>query len=653
MCGIYGVLSLNGCEAGRQNLEAMATVLHHRGPDDGGRLNCGPIAMGFRRLSIIDVAGGHQPMANEDGTIWIVFNGEIYNHLELRVTLEDRGHRYATNSDTETILHLYEEYGDACVDHLRGMFAFAIWDVRNASLFCARDRLGIKPFYYTVEGSRFAFASEIKALFELPNFHPRLNRCALPEFFALGYISSEHTMFDGVFKLLPGHRLRIDLRDANPKPQITQYWDATVGPEERGVRESDYVTQFRELFSDTVRVHLRSDVPLGVFLSGGIDSSSLAAVAANLQKSPIQTFSVGFAEEKYSELPFARQMARHIGAEHNEIILRPEDFFASLPLLIWHEDEPLVWPSSVALYYVSRLASHKVKVVLSGEGADEVWAGYLKYRVTPWNLRGGSFYSKLVPDRLQRLFRDAVASHLLPDGIRRKLLHTFLYHPQSFEKIYFDNFYSVFPQDQQPELLTKQVSDELRETNGYANSMRYFVPQARGNVLNRLLYLDMKTYLVELLMKQDQMSMANSIESRVPFLDHKLVEFAARVPARYKARLFSGKYLLRRAMENLLPGEILHRNKKGFPTPIRPWLRHQLFDKLRNVLLDGRVAERGIIRPAYVEQLLSAHQNGHSGATEGCWRLLNFELWNRVFLDRDRNSISAQAFDPEAAVLRV
>src|SRR5258708_7172665 len=329
MCGIYGVLDLDGRGRNRENLEAMGNVLDHRGPDDGGALHCGPVAMGFRRLSIIDVTGGHQPMANEDETIWIVFNGEIYNHLELRTTLEKRGHRYATSSDTETILHLYEEYGNGCVEHLRGMFAFAIWDAHNKSLFCARDRLGIKPFYYAVAGNRFAFASEIKALFEVPNFHPRLNQCALPEFFALGYISSADTMFDGVCKLLPGHCLRIDLREADPKPQITQYWDVEMSQEEYGVSESDYVAQFRELFNDTVRIHLRSDVPLGVFLSGGIDSSSIAAVAAGLQKEPIQTFSVGYAEEKYSELSCARQMARHIGAEHNEIILRPEDFFAS------------------------------------------------------------------------------------------------------------------------------------------------------------------------------------------------------------------------------------------------------------------------------------------------------------------------------------
>ncbi len=485
-----------------------------------------------------------------------------------------------------------------------------------------------------------------------PGFHARLNRCALPEFFALGYISSENTLFDGVCKLLPGHRLRIDLHQPNPRPLIEQYWDVEISQEECEIRESDYIAQFRDLFAETVQVHLRSDVPLGVFLSGGIDSSSIAAVAANLQKAPIQTFSVGFAEEKYSELPFARLMARHIGAEHNEITLQPEDFFASLPLLIWHEDEPLVWPSSVALYYVSRLASQKVKVVLSGEGADEVWAGYLKYRVTQWNLRGGPLYRRFTPDVIQRFVRETLASPMLPDGLRRKLQHTFLYQRDAFEKIYFDNFYSVFPQDQQSELFTKSVGEELLGMNAYANSMRFFVPGAHGNVLNQLLYLDMKTYLVELLMKQDQMSMASSIESRVPFLDHKLVEFAARVPSRYKIRLFSGKYLLRQAMAKQLPREILRRRKKGFPTPIRPWLRHQLFDKLQSVLTDGRAAERGIIRPAYVRQLLNAHQNGHSGATEGCWRLLNFELWNRIFLDRDSSSLRSQPFEMNAAVLR-
>jgi asparagine synthase (glutamine-hydrolysing) len=645
MCGICGVLNLGGIQAPEADMEAMSSLLFHRGPDDQGSLVSGPVKLGFRRLSIVDVAGGHQPMSNEDRTVWIVFNGEIYNHPELRPILEQRGHRYATNSDTETILHLYEEYGEDCVHHLRGMFAFAVWDQTHKKLFCARDRLGIKPFYYAIAGNYFAFASEIKALFELPHIAPKLNRRSLPEFFAFGYLSSEETMFEGVRKLLPGHRLVIQAGHGDNKPQVTQYWDVDPAAEEAVSNEAGYVAQFDELFTDAVRIHLRSDVPLGVFLSGGLDSSSIAAVAAAMKKEPIQTFAVGYAEDQYSELAYSRQMANHIGARHHEVILNADDFFDSLPALIWHEDEPLVWPSSVALFHVAQLARGKVKVVLTGEGADEILAGYLKYRITLWNLRGGPVYKKYAPEGLQHLVRVCLASGFVPDWLRRKLRHSFLYYPDTFEKIYFDNFYSAFPQDQQAEMFASDLADEVRETNAYANSMKFFsTNDNRGSLLNRLLYLDMKTYLVELLMKQDQMSMAASIESRVPFLDHKLVEFAARVPARYKARLFSGKHLLRRAMAGRLPAEVLSRTKKGFPTPIRPWLRHQLSGKLRAALTDGRLAERNLIRADYVERLLSAHHSGSSAATEGCWRLLNFELWARIFLDRDPSLFTVPAF---------
>jgi asparagine synthase (glutamine-hydrolysing) len=636
MCGICGLLDMRGGRLREEDLHAMSNTLLHRGPDDRGNFLAGPLAFGFRRLSIVDLAGGHQPMTNEDGTVWIVFNGEIYNHSELRPVLEQCGHRYTTNSDTETILHLYEEYGADCVHHLRGMFAFAIWDTRRKQLFCARDRLGIKPFYYAIVGNRFAFASEIKALFEIPTFQPRLNRRALPEFFAFGYISSDETLFEGVRKLLPGHHLQIDLTNQDAEPQIAQYWDLDISPSECELSEAEYIEQFRDEFTETVHSHLMSDVPVGVFLSGGLDSSSIAAVMTDLRKEPIQTFSVGYAEDEYSELPYARQVAKHIGAEYNEVILGPAEFFASLPQVIWHEDEPPVWPSSVALYYVSRLAREKVKVVLTGEGADEIFAGYLKYRATLWNLRAGPLYRKLVPHLLQELIQNALTADVIPDGVLRKLRHSFFYYPERFEKIHFDNFYSVFPQGQQPELFTSEVTEELRETNPYANSMQFYHSNGtRGNLLNRLLYLDIKTYLVELLMKQDQMSMAASIESRVPFLDHKLVEFAARIPARYKVRRFSGKYLLRRAMAHRLPPEVLRRSKKGFSTPIRPWLRNQLFAKVSAVLLDGRTRERGLIKSSYVQQLLEAHRHGDSRATEGCWRLLNFELWNRIFLDRD------------------
>src|SRR2546425_1407753 len=300
------------------------------------------------------------------------------------------------------------------------MFAFAIWDARSQRLFCARDRLGIKPFYYAIVGDRLAFSSEIKALFELPDFQPRLNRRALPEFFAFGYLSSEETLFEGVRKLLPGHCLCIDLEAQDKNPKVKPYWDLDISPSESSLSESDYVAQFRDLFTETVRAHLMSDVPVGVFLSGGLDSSSIAAVMAALKKEPIQTFSVGYAEGQYSELSYAREIARHIGAEYNQVILGPEDFFASLPQLIWHEDEPLVWPSSVALFFVSRLAREKVKVVLTGEGGDELLAGYLKYRVALWNLRGGPLYRKFVPLQVQQIARKALSSGFAPDWVLRK-----------------------------------------------------------------------------------------------------------------------------------------------------------------------------------------------------------------------------------------
>jgi asparagine synthase (glutamine-hydrolysing) len=625
-------------------LEAMSSALRHRGPDDHGRFFAGPISLGFRRLSIVDPQGGHQPMCNEDRSVWIVFNGEIYNHSELRPWLQQRGHRYSTQADTETVLHLYEEYGEKCVRHLRGMFAFAVWDARQHRLFCARDRLGIKPFYYAVVGDRFVFASEIKALLEVGDFKARLNRRALPEHFAFGYLSSDETLFEGVRKLMPGHRLLIDVGAGGRTPRIQPYWDLDIRPLPGPVRESECVEQFTERFRETVGAHLMSDVPVGVFLSGGLDSSAIAAEMSSLREGSIETFSVGFAEDRYSELPYARQVARHIRARHHEVLVGPEEFFASLPRLIWHEDEPLAWPSSVALFHVARLARETVKVVLTGEGGDELFAGYLKYRVALWNRVGAPLYGKVVPQSLQQMVRDLLVSGLLPEWLERKLRHSFLYHPDSFEKIYFDNFYCAFPQDQQSHLFTGELAEELGDADAYANGMRFFPANGDGSsFLNRLLYLDIKTYLVELLMKQDQMSMAVSLESRVPFLDHTLVEFAARLPAHLKVRLLSGKYLLRKAMAGRLPETVLRRTKKGFPTPIRPWLQHTLFHRLARVLTDGRLAGRRLIRPEFVLDLLQRHRQGDSAATEGCWRLLNFELWCRMFLDGDHDSLASAA----------
>src|SRR5262249_36333999 len=346
-----------------------------------------------------------------------------------------------------------------------------------------------------------------------PRFQPRLNRRALPEFFALGYISSPETMFDGVFKLMPGHRLLLDLSQQDKQPRITKYWDLDVASHDSEHKESDFFAQFSELFTEAVRTQLRSDVPLGVFLSGGLDSSSIAAIVAGLRDEPIQTFSVGYREDQYSELDYARQVARHVGAEHNEIVLGAEEFLESLPQMIWHEDEPIVWPSSVGLGHVARFAREKVKVVLTGEGADEILGGYLKYRVTLWNLSIGPAYWKLVPQSLQRAVQRALASGLFPDWAQRKLRHSFLAYPEAFEQIYFDNFYSIFTQEQQSQMYVRSLREEVQDSDPYANSMQFFrSPGESTNLLNRLLYLDIKTYLVELLMKQDQMSMAASIE---------------------------------------------------------------------------------------------------------------------------------------------
>jgi asparagine synthase (glutamine-hydrolysing) len=638
MCGICGVLDLRGHSFPVSDIEAMSEVLRHRGPDDHGIVFCNPMSFGFRRLSIVDLPGGKQPMSNEDGTIWIAFNGEIYNHRELRPGLERCGHRYSSNSDTETIVHAYEQYGPDCVRHLRGMFSFAIWDSRLMRLFCARDRLGIKPFYYALSDDRFLFSSEIKSLLRVEGFKAQLNRRAIPEFLSFGYLASDETMFEGVRKLMPGHRLTVDLRSRKPIPVIEQYWDLDHTPRDPYASEEECVEQFRALFADTVRSHLMGDVPVGVFLSGGLDSSSIAAEMAAQRREPVQSFSVGYADEQYSELPYARVMAEHIGAEHHEVVMGPDEFFAAVPEMIWSEDEPLAWPSSVSLFFVSRLARRRVKVVLTGEGADEIFAGYLKYRATMWNLRGGKAYSRYVPTPIRAALRRALSTQAGPDWVMRKLRHSFLHYGDcaGLEEIHFDNFYCAFSRSELQAMFAPALSAELAESDPYGSSMR-FAPRgdSRGNLLNELLYLDIKTYLVELLMKQDQMSMAASIESRVPFLDHKLVEFAAGLPAKYKIRNCTGKYLLRRAMEERLPKQVIKRSKKGFPTPIRPWLRGPLFERLSEILTNGRLADRGLIDPAFVSQLLESHKRGSARATDGCWRLLNFELWHTIFIDGD------------------
>jgi asparagine synthase (glutamine-hydrolysing) len=632
MCGIAGIFEFGpNRRASAGALREMCRVITHRGPDDEGFYTDGAIAIGMRRLSIVDVAGGHQPLTNEDGTLWIVFNGEIYNHLALREQLIALGHRYSTHSDTETIIHLFEQYGSDCVQHLRGMFAFAIWNRNTKTLFIARDRLGIKPLCYKLTPERLLFGSEIKALLAHGGIHPEFNRAVLPEYLAFGYLSGEESFYHGIRKLLPGHTMTIG---PDGEAEIRQYWDLDPSKPPASRDESYYVQSYRELLEGAVNSHLMSDVPLGVFLSGGVDSSAVAALMTKMRREPVETFSVGYSEQSYSELPFARTVSNHIQSRHHEVLVSEQDFFGALPHLIWHEDEPLVWPSSVSLYFVARLARETVTVVLTGEGADETLAGYSRYAFTLKNAALDRAYRRVVPDVLRRRLRHTVAnSSLLGAALRRKLDHTFLARDgNSWASFYFDNFFSAFGEGEQNGLLTDEFARNIEPGAAYNNVLDFW-NRSSGEMLERLLYTDIKTYLVELLMKQDNMSMAASIESRVPFLDHKLVEFATRIPREVQIQGPAGKQILKKAVADLLPHSILYRSKLGFPTPWSGWLAGPRLEAIRKMLLEPRSLDRGYFRREAIEKLINEHRAKHRDNYDRIWRLLNLELWHRVCLE--------------------
>ena len=636
MCGIAGIVEFGrGARASASALRDMCHAMTHRGPDDEGLYSDGCLGIGMRRLSIVDLATGHQPISNEDGSLWIVFNGEIYNHQALREQLVARGHRYSTHSDTETIVHAFEEYGADCVQHLRGMFAFAIWNRNTKSLFIARDRLGIKPLYYKLAPERLLFGSEIKVILAHGGIRPEFNRAALPEYLAFGYLSGEETFYAGIRKLPPGHTLTIS---PEGKAEIRQYWDLDASHPHESREEGYYVRVYRELLEGAVQSHLMSDVPLGVFLSGGLDSSAVAALMTKIRREPIETFSVGYGEQTYSELPFARTVASHINSQHREVLVGENDFFSALPHLIWHEDEPITWPSSVSLYFVARLARERVTVVLTGEGSDETLAGYTRYAFTLKNAAIDRHYRSVVPVALRRVLRDVIAnSSLLGATLRRKLEHTFLGKDgAAWDSFYFDNFFSAFSSTEQNGLLTDEFARQFDPATAYSNVLDYWersATQAGGAMLQRLLYTDIKTYLVELLMKQDNMSMAASIESRVPFLDHVLVEFATRIPREVQIQGLAGKRILKKAMEDLLPHEIIYRPKLGFPTPWSGWLDGPRLETIRAMLVEPRSLERGYFRRDVIEKLFDEHRAKHRDNYDRIWRLLNLELWHRVCLE--------------------
>ena len=629
MCGICGIFFKDrDWRVQPDVLARMNRRITHRGPDDEGFFVEENIGLAMRRLSIIDVKTGHQPLANENRDVWIVYNGEIYNHADLRKDLEAKGHSYRTRSDTETIVHLYEEYGRDCVKHLRGMFAFAIWDRRRRVLFAARDRLGIKPFYYRWDGKSFLFGSEIKTILAYPGVAAEFNERTLAEYLAFGYITGRETMFSSIYKLMPGHTLELA---ESGEPKIERWWDLATEVDREPQSRDYYVRTYRELLEGAVGSHLMSDVPLGMFLSGGLDSSAVAALATKIRGDQIKTFAVGYGEEAFSELHYAREVAQYIRSDHHEVRLTREEFFESLPRLIWHEDEPIVWPSSVSLYFVARLAREHVTVVLTGEGSDETLAGYTRYAWTLLNSRMNNAYRTVTTAGLRRLVRKAIHAAPLSATLHRKLDHTFLLRDgDSWPSFYYDNFYSAFAAAEQAELLTPSALSAAGDA--YAGSMEAW-ERSHGDLLHRLLYADIHSYLIELLMKQDQMSMAASIESRVPFLDHKLVEFTARIPARYSIKGMAGKFVLKEGVEDLLPRSIIYRQKMGFPTPWEYWLAGPQLDDLERMLLEPRTTERGLFRPEGVQRLFAEHRTKSRDHGNRIWRLLNLETWMRVVID--------------------
>lgn len=628
MCGICGLVYKDpDRHVESDTVKRMTARLVHRGPDDHGYYFDRNVGFGHRRLSIVDLAGGHQPMTNADETIWIVYNGEIYNHRDLRRDLETRGYRYRTLSDTETIINTIAADGSAGLHKLRGMFAFALHDRRANSVFIARDRLGIKPLYYVDTPEFFAFASEIKALLELPGICRELNHRALLQVLALKYTCDDTTLFCGIHKLEPGHYL--ELKDGIVS--IVRYWDCGHIQIDPAISEQDAAARLRELLDESINLRLMADVPLGMFLSGGIDSTIIAARMARMVERPIATFSVAFAEREANELEYARLAARHAGADQHEVTMSTEDFFQLLPRMIYHEDEPIAHPSSVALYKVSELAGKHVKVVLTGEGSDELFGGYERYYQTLYNFRADRLLRWVLPASLRRrVIRPMIDALPYKLPYRNKAVRTVMYLDADLESLLLDN-YSTFSRAWLKRLLSGSLWQGIDPGTVYAAYFEHYSRSSSDSPLARMLYADVKTYLVELLMKQDQMSMAASIESRVPFLDHKLVEFAFQLPDRMKIKRLDTKRVLRRAFRNDIPQAILTRPKAGFPVPIRRWFANEYHDAARRMILGDDSLCLELFDRSVIEQMFQLHRTGKYNYSDQIWTLLNLEIWHSIF----------------------
>jgi asparagine synthase (glutamine-hydrolysing) len=616
MCGIAGIVRSDGRPIAEEEIRDMCRVMVHRGPDDEGVHLEEGIGLGMRRLSIIDLQGGHQPVSNEDRSIWVVFNGEIYNYRELRKELEGRGHRFRSSSDTETIVHLYEELATRSVERLRGMFAFALWDSRHRQLLLARDRLGIKPLYYAEREGELVFASELKSILQLPHIDRSLNWEAVRHLFTFLATPSTHSIVDGVRKLEPGHFAI--LRDGR-RLRTERYWDVEFTPDEKAT-EGELVQRLRSLLVDAVVAHQVSDVPVGAFLSGGIDSSAIVGMMAQRKAARVKTFSVGFREPGFDELGYARKVAARFGTDHHEIVLEP-GVVPDMTELVWYLDEPFGDSSAIPTYVVSKLAASQVKVVLTGDGGDELFAGYDKYVV-----EGRERLYDRMPTQIRRLTGAVGAA--MPEGMRgrRFLRHIGL----DGSRRYLDAS-TLVPADEMASLFRESAFAEMKFYDPWTSSLSYL--RQGSDWVSALQYRDLNTYLpLDILTKVDRMTMAHSIEARPPLLDHHLVEFAATIPAHFRLRSGTTKYLFRRAMRGLLPLDIIERPKRGFAVPLARWFRGQLAGFAREILLSDTTRQRQYFNTEYLERLLRRHMQGRDLDLQ-LWTTLSFELWCRRFLD--------------------
>jgi asparagine synthase (glutamine-hydrolysing) len=625
MCGIAGFVDSPSIavpfdrDSSTSLLRRMCDVITHRGPDDEGLWVTPGTALGMRRLSIIDLSTGHQPVFNEDKTVWTVFNGEIYNFRELRAELVALGHAFYTATDTEVIVHAYEQWGSEAIARLRGMFGLAIWDDRQKTLLIARDRLGIKPLYFAERKGRLYFASEIKSLLCAPDVPRELDLDALDHYLSFLYTPRDGSIFRGVAKLPPGHLLQWQ----HGQLDVRQYWRQPAAETFAG-SEEEAVEQLHEVLRDAVRSHLSSDVPLGAFLSGGIDSSVVVALMAQTSGTRVKTFSIGFEDATFDELPYARRVAEHLDTDHHEFVVKP-DGVAILDKLIQHFDEPFADSSAIPTWYVSQMARRHVTVVLSGDGGDELFGGYDRYLPHPRVVQ----FDRYSPQAFRRVA--AVAAASLPHGVRGR---NFLRHvSRDPEGRYIDSI-RFFSADDKGSLLSADVRRRLTNGDAEERFAAYFGPYRHLPWASQMMHFDADTYLPEdVLVKVDRMSMAHSVESRVPLLDNQVIDFAATLPAHYKLKNHRRKHVLKRLAARLLPTDIVERRKQGFSVPLGAWFRGNLRELFADTLLSSRSLSRGYFQAPFLRRLVDEHVSGRRDHTLRLWQLVVFERWHAQYLD--------------------